>query len=85
MRCNNEGHIVANCPYFFCSGCGMLKEKDIHECSFKLDENNHQNRVIKEDSISLIKSSENSHNIENKISNYVNVSDSLSFSDKVKL
>ena len=27
MRCNEEGHIVAHCPLFFCFGCGHLCKK----------------------------------------------------------
>ena len=53
MRCNREGHIVANCPLFFCYGCGKLTEKEKHDCPFpKYKRNNERNFVNKENGAS---------------------------------
>ena len=84
MRCNIEGHIVANCPYFFCFGCGMLKEKDHHACPYKLHNEEGNNKVTKETSIPDFRLPENSNNFEKNITNFVNMSDSFSYSDKVR-
>ena len=52
MRCNREGHIVVNCPFFFCHGCGKLTEKDNHNCKFqKYNRQQEKNFVYKEKSV----------------------------------
>ena len=49
MRCNEEGHIVMSCLFFFCHGCGKLVEKDKHNCNFpKFNKRFEKNTVQKE-------------------------------------